>query len=56
MHSYVQPRKVEFILSNLNNYHPNINVTFELEKNKEINFFDVLVKRVIISKLEIGVY
>ena len=45
-HSYVEPTKVEFVLNKLNNYHPNINFTFELERNNEINFLDVLIKKV----------
>ena len=52
MHPYIDPTNVEFILNKLNNYHPNINFTFELEKNNEINFLDVLIKRVNNSKLE----
>ena len=47
---------VEFILNKLNNFHPNINFTFELEKNDEINFLDALIKRVNNNKLETGVY
>ena len=37
--------KVDSILTKLNSYHPNIQFSFELEKNKEITFLDVLVKR-----------
>ena len=55
-HDYVEPTKVEFILNKLNNFHPNINLTFELEKNNEINFLDVLIKRVNNNKLETSVY
>ena len=44
-HAYVEPTKVEFILKKLNNYHLNINFTFKLEKNNEINFLEVLIKR-----------
>ena len=55
-HDYVEPTKVEFILNKLNNFHPNINFTFELEKNDEINFLDALIKRVNNNKLETGVY
>ena len=54
--AYIDPTNVEFILNKLNNYHPNINFTFELEKNNEINFLDVLIKRVNNNKLETGVY
>ena len=36
MHAYVELAKLEeLILNKLNNYHPNINFTFELEKNNE---------------------
>ena len=49
------PTKAEFILNNLNTYHPNINFTFELEKNNEINFLDALIKRLNNNKLETGV-
>ena len=45
-HSYVEPTKVEFVLNKLNNYYPNINFTFELERNNEINFLDVFIKKV----------
>ena len=55
-HVYVEPTKVEFILNKLNNFHPNINFTFGLEKDGEINFLDVLIKRVNNNKLETGVY
>ena len=55
-HDYVEPTKVEFILNKLNNFHPNINLTFELEKNNEINFLDVLINRVNNNKIETGVY
>ena len=54
-HAHVEPTKVEFILNKLNNYHPSIKFTFELEKNNEINFLDVLIKRVNNNKLETGV-
>ena len=46
-HAYVEPTKVEFILNKINNYHPNINFTFELGKNNGINFLDILIKRLI---------
>ena len=39
--AYVNPAKVDFILTKLNSYHPNIQFTFELEKNKQITFLDV---------------
>ena len=50
------PTKVEFLLKKLNNYHANVNFTFELQKNNEINFLDVLIKGVNNNKLETGVY
>ena len=52
MHAYVEPTKVEFILNKLDIYHPNINFTFELQKNTEINFLDILTKRFNSNKLE----
>ena len=55
-HAYVEPAKVEIALKILNNYHPNINFTFEIEKNNEIYFLDVLIKRVNNNKLETGIY
>ena len=47
--------KQKLNLNKLNNYHPNINFTFDLEKNNEINFLDVLIKGVNNNKLETGV-
>ena len=35
-HAYVNSEKVDFILTKLNSYHPNIQFTFELEKKKQI--------------------
>ena len=55
-HAYVEPTIVEFIWNKLNNYDLNINFTFELEKNNETNFLDVLIKRINNNKLETGVY
>ena len=55
-HVYVEPTKVEFILNKSDNYHWNINFTFELEANNGINFLDILFIRVNNSKLETGVY
>ena len=55
-HAYVEPTKVEFILTKANNHHPNINFKFELKKNNEINFLEALVKRFNHNKLETGVY
>ena len=55
-HAYVGPTKVKFILNKLNNYHLNINFTFELDKNNEINFLELLIKRVGKNKLKTSVY
>ena len=55
-YAYVEPKQGEFISNKLNKYHPNINFTFELEKNNELNFSDVLIKRFNNNKLETGVY
>ena len=46
-HAYVEPKKSEFILNKINNYHPNGSFTFELVKNNEINFLGILIKRLI---------
>ena len=56
MHAYVEQTKVEVILNKLNNYHPKINFIFDLEKNNEIHFFNLLIKRVNDNDLETGVY
>ena len=56
MHAQVESTKVEFILNKLNNYHPNIKLTFELEKSNEINFLEVFIKRLDNNKVEVGVY
>ena len=53
---YVNPEKVDFILTKLNSYHPNIQFTFELEKNKQITFLDVLVKRTVANQTETCVH
>ena len=53
---YVNPEKVDFILTKLNSYHPNIQFTFELEKNKQITFLDVLVKRTVANQIETCVH
>ena len=44
------------ILTKLNSYHPNIQFTFELEKNKQITFLDVLVKRTVANQIETCVH
>ena len=51
-HAYANPEKVGFILTKLNSCHPNIQFTFELEKNKQITFLDVLVKRTSANQIE----
>ena len=55
-HAYIDPQKVESILNKLNDYHPNIEFTFELEENNSINFLDVNIKRISNNKLETTVY
>ena len=54
--AYVKPTKAEFILNKLNNYLRSINFKFELEKNNEINFLKVLIKRVNNNELKTSVY
>ena len=56
MHAYAEPTKVEFILNKLDIYHPNINFTFELQKNTEIKFLDILTKRFNSNKLETCIF
>ena len=55
-HAYVNPEKVDFSLTKLNSYHPNIHFTFELEKNKQITFLDVLVKKTAANQIETCVH
>ena len=55
-HAYVNPEKVDFILTKRNSYHPNIQFTFELEKNKQITFLAVLVKRTVTNQTETCVH
>ena len=54
--AYVEPTKVEFILTKLDNYHHNINFAYELEKNNDLKLLVVLIKRVNNNKLQTGVY
>ena len=55
-HAYADPEKVDFILTKLNSYHPNILYTFELKKNKQITFVDVSVKRTAANQIETCVH
>ena len=55
-YTYVNSEKVDFILTKLNSHHPNISLTFELEKNKQITFLDVLVKRTVANQIETCVH
>ena len=55
-HAYANPEKVDFISTKLNSYHPNIQFTFELEKNKQMTFLDVFVKRTATNQIETCVY
>ena len=52
----VNPEKVDFILTKLNSYHPNIQFTFKLERNEQIKFLDALVKRTAADQIETCVY
>ena len=56
IYAYVSPEKVDFILTKLNSYHPNIQFTFELEKNKQIKLLDVLAKRTVANQTETRVH
>ena len=54
--AYVEPTRVEFILTKLDNYHHNINFAYELENNNYLKFLVVIIKRVNNNKLQTGVY
>ena len=55
-HVCVNLENIDFISTKLNSYHPNIPFTFELEKNKQITFLDVLVKRTAENQIETCVH
>ena len=56
-HAYVNPEKVDVILTDLNSYHQNIQFAFKIEKKKkQITFLDVLVKRTAEDQSETCVY
>ena len=55
-HAYINLSKIEFVLEKLNNRHPNIQFTREIEENQKITFFDVLVTRTRGNKLETTVF
>ena len=55
-YAYVFPEKIDFILKELNSYHPNIKFTYELEENNEITFLDVLINRITFKEIETSVY
>ena len=55
-HIFAESRKIELILKKLESYHLNNSVTLEPEKNNEINYLDVLIKRLNNSKWETSVY
>ena len=49
--AYVVPEKINFILKELNSYHPNLKFTYELEENNKITFLEVLLNRITTSEL-----
>ena len=55
-YAYVVPEKIDFILKELNSYHPNIKFTYELEENNKITFLDVLINRISFNEIETSVY
>ena len=55
-YAYADPEKVDFVLTKLSSYHPNIQFIFVLEKNKQITFLNVLVKRTVANQIETCVH
>ena len=45
-YAYVAPEKIDFILKELNSYHRNIKLMYELEENNKITFLDILINRI----------
>ena len=43
--TYIKPSSINYVLSELNSFHKNINFTFEEEKDNKISFLDVLILR-----------
>ena len=50
-YAYAVPENIDFVLKELNFYHPNIIFTYELEENNKITFLDVLINRIIFKCL-----
>lgn len=42
-HTYIVAEKVQFLFNKLNSFHPDIQFTFELEKNNTVPFLDVFI-------------
>ena len=55
-HVYVEPEKIDYVMEKLNNYHQQIQFTYELEKYQRISFLDVLIRRLTNGKLETTVF
>ena len=43
--SYIKDESIEHVLSTLNGYHDNIELTYEIENDGKLPFLDVLVIR-----------
>ena len=54
--AYVLPEKIDMILHELNSYHPNIKLPYELESNNKLAFLDVSARRTNHNNVDISVY
>ena len=55
-HAQVVPEKIDFILKELNSYHPNIKVTYKLEENNKITLLEMIIDRISFKEIGTGVY
>ena len=55
-HAYINPRKINSVMTKLNSFHEKIQFTYELETNNKLPFLDVLVTRSDDNKIETTVY
>ena len=55
-YAYFVPEKIDFIIKELNSYHPNSKFKYELEEYNRITFLDVLINRISFNEIETSVY